>query len=294
VFTPRRTLISSCLVGLSSIGLATGCGGSSAGPVSSTPSSAAGTGTAVITAPADIANRGSIAWCTDPTLGPPASYLTPSKDHVGSDMEIARTISELVGVKADIQTISFNTTIPSIQSGKCDAYIGGITNTADRARQVHFTNYAKVGDQLLVSKGNPKGITSVEALSGHSVAVVLGTTEQAHLQQVNAELKKQGKAPITIRVFQEGTAANQALQTNQVDAVDQSFPALLAFIRNRPDAFAFGLPTQVNTAPWAIASRKDATDFNAVLARAVDKMYEDGSMSAVLEKSGLGDTALKR
>jgi polar amino acid transport system substrate-binding protein len=247
---------------------------------------------ATIAPPAKIKAAGAITFCTDPTLGPPASYMSKGK-HLGSDISIAQRIAALMGVKAVVNTISFNTLIPDIQSGNCDAYIGGLSDTAARARKVDFADYANVGDQVIVLKGNPKHIKNEASLSGHTVSVLLGSTEQAALQAESRKLKRAGKAPITIRVFEQGTAAVQALATGQVDACDQSFPALLALLKAQPGRFQLALPHEINTYPWAIASSKKDAQLNGDFKLAIRRLYANGTIKTILKKAGLGDTALK-
>lgn len=276
-----------------------GCGGSGSTSSSQSGTTPPGTSTstrASIKPPPSVAAKGAIHFCTDPTLGPPASYVQNGQ-HLGSDMNIARTIAAEMGVKADITTISFNTVIPSIESGQCDAYIGGMSDTPARAKQVHFTDYAKVGDQILVPKGNPHHVHSLESLSGLTVAVVLGATEGPSLEAVNKQdLGPAGKKPIVVRTFEGGSAANEALLTGQVDATDQSFPALLAYVATSAGRgrFQFALPHQVDTFNWAIASSKTNSALGNAFKEAVDQMYKDGSMRQILTKAGLADTLLQQ
>lgn len=275
-----------------------GCGGSSKSTASSTSASTTTTLTAStaasVKAPPAIVHKGAIDYCTDPTLGPPASYVKNGQ-HLGSDMDIARAVAKEMGVTASIRTISFNTVIPSIESGNCDAYIGGMSDTPQRARQVHFTDYSKVGDQILVPKGNPHHIHSLESLSGLTVAVVLGATEGPALQAENKKLAAAGKKPIVVRTFEGGSAANEALLTGQVDATDQSFPALLAYVATAAGRgrFQFALPHQVDTYHWAIASKKNDVALGNAFQQAISKIYKDGSMRQILTKAGLADTLLR-
>lgn len=248
---------------------------------------------APVSPPPKIASAGEINYCTDPSLGPPASYVEDGK-YLGSDIEIGRTAAALMGVSAVFQTISFNTLIPSINSGLCDAYIGGLNNTPERAKQVAFVDYATVGTQFLVPKGNPEKLVSEESLSGHTAAVVLGTTQQADLEAVNVKLTAAGKTPINIKVFQQGTLAVQAVATGQADTSVQSFPALLALIDKQPGKFEFGLPELVHALPFSIASAKDDVALNTAFSQAIDLMYEDGSIVTILKKAGLEGTLLEK
>ena len=54
---------------------------------------------------------------------------------------------------------------------KCDAILSGMTDTAERRKQVDFTDYLMVGMSLMVTKGNPHRVTGLASLSGLRVAV---------------------------------------------------------------------------------------------------------------------------
>jgi polar amino acid transport system substrate-binding protein len=250
------------------------------------------TGAAPITPPPAIAKAGVLNICTDPTLGPPASYLSGGK-HLGSDVEIGEEVAKLMGVKSDVITISAPTLVADIASGQCDTYIGGISDTKPREKQMNFADYANVGDQMLVLKGNPKHIASEDSLSGLTVSVFIGSTEQQQLEALSKKLQAAGKKPITVRVFEQGTAAVQALAAGQVDAVDQSFPALLSLLKAQPGRYQLALPHEINTYPWGMVSGKSDTGLNAAFKKAIAYMYKTGSIQAILTKAGLGDTALK-
>ena len=247
-----------------------------------------------VTPPPAIAKAGAIHFCTDPTGGPPASYVDQSGQHAGSDMDIARRVAALMGVKADVQTISFSNIVPLLDSGSCDAYIGGISDTPERQKIERFADYGQFGEEFLVLKGNPKHITSYDTLSGHTAGTTVGTVDQAFLEAENAKLKKAGKPLITIRAFSAANSAYQALLTGQVDAAVGGYTALAGVASKLASKVEFALPQQVNVLPTGIASAKSNPALNVAFKKAVAAMYKDGSMAKILAKWKISKTILPK
>src|SRR5438105_10289969 len=52
-------------------------------------------------------------------------------------------------------TTLFRSIIAALKAKKCDAIISGMNDTAERRKQVDFTDYLQVGQSLMVKKGNP-------------------------------------------------------------------------------------------------------------------------------------------
>jgi len=249
---------------------------------------------ATVTPPATVAKAGAIHFCTDPTGGPPGSYVDSSGNHLGSDMDIARRIAQLMGVKADITTISFQNIVPLLNSGSCDAYIGGISDTAEREKIENFADYGQFGEEFLVPKGNPKHVSSYPSLSGLTVGTTVGTVDQAFVEAESAKLKKEGKPGITVRAFSAANSSYQALLTGQVDVVVGGYEALAGVAAKESSKIEFALPQQVNVLPTGLASAKKNPDLNVAFKKAIDVMYKDGSMAKILAKWKISKTILAK
>jgi polar amino acid transport system substrate-binding protein len=245
-----------------------------------------------ISVPSRIKEAGKISFCTAPPY-PPVIYQEGDKI-VGSDADIGAAIAEKLGVQVEWVVIGFDGFIAAVQGAKCDGYLGASTHTDERAEQVHFTDYVTVGTQYLVKAGNPLNVHSEEDLSGHSVSVLVGTTEKQALDEMNVKLKEQGKPQVEIQVFNADTDAGMALAQAKVDAYGTDSPGLIFYLNKFPGQFETALPEPARRKPWGIATRLDDTELHAALQSAVDAMYADGSMMKILEKWKLTDIALKK
>src|SRR5262249_39234156 len=137
---------------------------------------------------------------------------------VGSDIDIAAGVSALMGVKSVIKNTTFDSIIAALLGKKCDAIISGMNDTAERRKQVDFVDYLKVGQAIMVKKGNPKHLTTLDELAGLRVSVESGTTNRDFLAATSKKLVAKGLKPITIVTFPKDTDAFAALKAGRVDA----------------------------------------------------------------------------
>lgn len=73
---------------------------------------------------------------------------------VGIDMDVARAICDVLGKQFEVVDMEFDAVITSVQTGKADAAIAGITVTEERKRNVCFTDsYTNVRQVVIVNDG---------------------------------------------------------------------------------------------------------------------------------------------
>ncbi len=250
----------------------------------SAPASAAPT----YNVPAAITSAGKLVWCVDVSYPPEEFYAADGSTAKGSDIDIANEIGKRFGVSTTISNTGFDGIIPALLAKKCDLVISGMNDTPKRALQVDFVDYLKVGQGLLVPAGNPKGIHTLEDLSGKSVAVQLGTTNKDALDAANVKLKAAGKALIEIKTYQQDTDGFLQLSLGRVDAYSGDSP-VVAYYNSKPEnagKFEIG-GNPIDPAAIGIAVTKDNTALRDAVKAAIDAMYADGTMKAIVAKWGM-------
>lgn len=114
--------------------------------------------------------------------------------------------------------IEFAEIIPSLQTERFDDIVSGMTITETRDEIMDFVPYYFAGITLLVVKGNPKNIGSLDDLSGLSVSAQIGTTWQDVLEDKNRELRENEMPLIHIELANSDSSAIEKLRTRSVDA----------------------------------------------------------------------------
>jgi polar amino acid transport system substrate-binding protein len=236
-----------------------------------------------VTPPPAIKSAGQIVYCSDISYPPEESYAAGNKA-IGSDIDIGAGIAKLMGVKATFKNTTFDSIIPALTTKKCDAIISGMNDTASRRKQVDFVDYLKVGQSLMVKKGNPEHISALASLAGKRVSVESGTTNRDFLAAASKKLVKAGKKAISIVTFPKDTDAASALKAGRVDAYFGDSPVAV-YYANRDHSFEVaGSP--ISPIPIGIAIRK-GDPLKAAVQTALSQLYANGTMKKIVAKWGM-------
>jgi polar amino acid transport system substrate-binding protein len=237
---------------------------------------------AAVTPPPAIKSAGKLVFCTDATYPPEESLQGPT--FVGSDIDFANAVAKQMGVKAEFKNTTFDSIIAALKAKKCDAIISGMNDTAQRRKQVDFSDYLKVGQSILVKKGNPEHITKLVNLAGKSVSVESGTTNRDFLAAQSAKLKKQGKKGIDIRTFPKDTDAAAALKAGRVDAYFGDSPVAVHYAAQDKSFQVGGAP--ISPIAIGIATRK-GDPLTGATKKAIAALYANGTIKKIVTKWGM-------
>ncbi|MBM9832406.1 transporter substrate-binding domain-containing protein, partial [Enterococcus faecalis] len=89
-----------------------------------------------------IREKGKIIVAMNPEFAPfEFETLVDGKNTiVGSDVQLAQAIADELGVDLELSPMSFDNVLGSLQSGKADMAISGISATAERAKVYDFSD----------------------------------------------------------------------------------------------------------------------------------------------------------
>jgi glutamate transport system substrate-binding protein len=196
----------------------------------------------------------------------------PSTQKVeGFDVEIAKIIASELGVAADkvefVESVSANRE-PFIVENKVDMVVATYTINDKRKELVAFAGpYYLAGQDIMVKKGNPKGIKKVADLNGKKVCSVEGSTSEKNVK---------AKAPqATVTLFKTYTECAEDLRNDKVDAVSTDNVILIGLIDKAPDDFEL-VGDKFTDEPYGIGVKKDDKDFRTFINDTLDKAYKDG------------------
>ena len=110
---------------------------------------------------------------------PPYEFLR-GDEVVGIDVEICRAVAEKLGKKFVVESVNFDSVIPTVISGKADLAAAGITITEDRKQNVDFSvPYVKTGIVFVYKTTDP--YLTGDAAKGKKVGVQSGTTSETYV-----------------------------------------------------------------------------------------------------------------
>lgn len=281
----------------------------SGGSAAATSAAAPGTGAAAATSaappaassaakklPAAIATSKRIRVGADVSTPPIESYKEGTKEAQGLDVDLCGALAKKIGdeVTCDFQNAVFETLLPDLAAGKYDVVMSGVTDDKERQAKVDFVDYFSAGMSVIVRKGNPLKLKSLDDLCGKSLGAQKGTIEEAFAAKQKAACAKAGKPALTVVTVAADTESLAQLKAGKLAADLEDFPAAAFAAKTSGggnDFELFGTPADV--APYGIAVAKANADLRDALAAALKAIIADGTYDKILEKWNLKDGALK-
>ncbi|MEU2425257.1 ABC transporter substrate-binding protein [Streptomyces sp. NPDC007851] len=285
--------------------LLTGCGdhtdkGSDGGSSSSAASSSAPLASKL---PADIRKAGVIKVGSDIAY-PPVEYMENGKA-VGVDPDVADALGKQLGVKFDFQNGKFDQLIVGLQAKRFNVIMSAMNDTKDRqngidsdtgkkvGNGVDFVDYFTAGTSILVQKGNPKGIKSLDDLCGKVVALQKGTTSEGIAKAQSTKCTKDGKKAIDLQTFDTDPEALLRLKQGASVADLNDFPVAAYNAKTSGGGKDFEVVgDQIEAGPYGIAVSKENTQLRDALQAAVDAIIKNGDYQKILAKWNVAQGAV--
>ena len=269
----RRSFLAAAGLSVAALAL-TACGGSSASTASSVASSAASSEAASTSAAAGeltTVEAGKLTMATNAAF-PPYEMTTDSGDIEGIDVDTAKAIAEKLGLELQIDDMDFDAALLSVQQGKADIAMAGITVTDERKAVMAFSDSYATGIQsIIVPEGSD--IASPDDLAGKKIGTQRGTTGYIYCSDDFGD--------DNVVAYDDGLTAVQALNNGQVDAVVIDNAPAQEFIAANPGLKI--LDTSYAEEDYAIGMAKGSSLEDAVNA-ALEELKADGTLQSIVDK----------
>jgi glutamate transport system substrate-binding protein len=189
----------------------------------------------------------------------------------GFDVEIAKIIAGELGIQPSgiewVESVSANRE-PFIQQDKVDFVVATYTINDKRKQVVDFAGpYYVAGQDIMVKKGNPLGITGPDDLAGKKVCSVTGSTPAENIRTNYPQAK--------LTEFDVYSKCAEALKNDQVEAVTTDNVILLGLINQDQEAFEL-VGKKFTEEPYGIGVKKGDTQFRNFINDVLEKTYQDG------------------
>jgi len=163
---------------------------------------------------------------------PPFEYMDDDGNIIGFDIDMTKGILEDLGYTVEVKDITFDSLIPSLQTGKIDVIAAAMTITSDREEQVDFTNpYYEADQSILVVEGSNIELENTIDLQNYTVGAQTGTTGAAWVEE-----NLVGNGTMSIQNFSRYdtyTLAVLDLINENIEAVVLDKPVAEAFAANK-------------------------------------------------------------
>ena len=199
----------------------------------------------------------------------------------GFDVEIAKLVAGELGIPGDkvefVETVSANRE-PFLQQGRVDMVVATYTINDKRKEVVDFAGpYYVAGQDIMVAKGNPEGITGPDDLAGKKVCSAQGSTPASKIRSDYPQAQ--------LVEFDVYSKCAEALKNGQVAAVTTDNVILLGLIDKDKESFEL-VGTPFTQEPYGIGVAQDRDDLRHFINESLNAMFNDGRWAKAWESTG--------
>ncbi|WP_181442121.1 ABC transporter substrate-binding protein [Streptomyces tateyamensis] len=222
----------------------------------------------------------------------------------GLDPDLAAALSKELGVTLEFHDVgAFANVLPGLLSKQYDVAMSGITDTHERENGLDadekpvnagndFVDYFMAGVGIVVHRGNPEGINTLDKLCGKTVAVKKGTIHDTLANNQQNACTRTG-SPLKILEVDADTTLQDDVRTGKAAAYLTDYPKALFHSETVDNGQTFQVVgQQLQPRPYGIALRKEDTVLRDVLTKAVERLILNGTYDGVLSNRKLQDGAI--
>ena len=271
----RRSFLAAAGLSVAALAL-TACGGSSASSTASSVASSAASSEAASTSAAvgelTTVEAGKLTMATNATF-PPYEMTTDAGEFEGIDIDTAKAIADKLGLELQIDDMDFDAALLSVQQGKADIVMAGVTVTDERKAVMDFSDSYATGIQSIIVP-NDSDIASPDDLAGKKIGTQRGTTGYIYCTDDFGE--------DSVVAYDNGLTAVQALNNGQVDAVVIDNAPAKEYVAANPGLKV--LETSYAEEDYAIGMNKDNTALVEAVNAALEELKADGTLQSIVDK----------
>ncbi|MDQ1394823.1 MAG: polar amino acid transport system substrate-binding protein [Acidimicrobiaceae bacterium] len=244
--------------------------------------------------PASIQQAKEVKIGTDASYAPNEFFKSDGTTIQGMDFDMGQALAQKLGVKATFTNSQFDGLIPALTAKRFDMLMSSMTDNKTRQASVDFVDYFTAGTAILVQKGNPQKINSLDDLCGKTVGLERGTIQEDAAKEQAAKCKTDGKAELKVLSLDKDTDALQQLKLGRTQADMNDFPVAAYNAETSSNGNDFEVVgQQFGSGPYGIAIAKDNTQLRDAVQAALKAIIADGTYDKVLTTWKVTQGALK-
>ncbi len=197
----------------------------------------------------------------------------------GIDVEVASKIAEKLGLTLVIDDMEFGSVITSVQSGKADMAMAGLTVTEERKQNVDFTESYATGVQVVIVPEDSDIATVDDLANDKMIGVQDGTTGYIYCSDT---VENGGYGEDHVTSYTNGAMAVEALKAGKVDAVVIDNEPAKQFVAVNEGLKI--LDTEYIVENYAIGISKDNPALCEAVNNALKELIADGTVEEIVAK----------
>lgn len=206
-------------------------------------------------------------------------FCFPEEDdastYTGFDIDMLAVFSDYLGFEYELQPMDFTALLMSVQTGKLDLAMSGITITEERQQVMDISDpYYDAGLQILVKEDNDE-IKQISDLEGKKLALKEGT---ASVDYVNENV-----SDCTVTTFPNIESAYLEVQRGTADAVVYDAPNMKYYVSQNPDCGCKVVGDLVDGCQYGYFLQQ-GSEYKEYINAALAKVKEDGTYDELYTK----------
>ncbi len=224
------------------------------------------------------------------TNSPPMiAYASDGTTLQGLIVDLAAAMSKNMGRTIVFKPMAFSALIPALDAKQIDIAFTVMNDTPEREKILDFVDFFNFSTMMLIKKGNPQGVQSLETACGKTISTVQGSTQIKLLEDMSAACVSAGKPKIENMSFAQPADARLQVQNGRVAAFLGNSPVMVYLAKTAGDGTVFDVVPgkEYQPVPVGIALPKTSTALRDQLKKSLDALIADGSYKKILQKHGL-------
>lgn len=219
---------------------------------------------------------------------PPMGFRGEDGEIVGFDIDLAREVTERMGVELRLQPIDWDAKVLDLNSRDIDVIWNGLTITDERKEQITFSKPYIANRQIVIVQAD-SGIRTKAQLADATVGLQLGSSAQDAVEAEPEVLESFAE----LARYQDNVQALLDLEVGRIDAVVVDEILGRYYISQKPGTFAVA-DEHFAEEEYGIGFRKGEIAFRDRVDEILDEMVEDGTAAEISQKWFGEDVLLPR
>lgn len=229
----------------------------------------------------NVQDKGTLVVALSPEYAPfEFRTLVDGKDTiVGADIELAKEIGKELGVEVEFSAMSFDNVLNSVQNGKVDLAISGISATEERAKVFDFSiPYYTSTNKLIINNANSSQFTSFSSLESAKIGVQKGSIQEKIANDLLPNASK-------ISISSNGELINE-LKAGKIDGIIFEEPIAKAYVAKNDDLLIVDTEIETNyTDAYAVALPKGSTALKEKVDAVIEKLVSEGKFDTFVQEA---------
>lgn len=221
-----------------------------------------------------ILDKGELVLGLDDSF-PPMGFRGEDGDIVGFDIDLAKEVTDRMGVELRLQPIDWDAKVLDLNSKDIDVIWNGLTITEERKEQITFSKPYIANRQIVIVQAD-SGLMTKADLDGKVVGLQLGSSAQDAVESDPEVLDSFAE----LARYQDNVQALLDLEVGRIDAVVVDEILGRYYISQKPAVFAVA-EEYFAEEEYGIGFRKGEEAFRDRVDEILDEMDADGTAADI-------------